>query len=369
MGNISLIYFGLTDFELGKDPILVPSEIAYALGIEANILCENKCTSESIIDGKIKNVNIRHVNMHGKIVGFLQQIFYIITNARKIDILMGFHFRKYFLLNAYLYKKINPNGKIYIKLDGDTFKGTKKWNHGVMKIVYESILNNACVFSYETPKIYESICKSPFFEKVKNKLVYVPNGIDTKLVKQLNIQIKPFEDKENTIITVARLGTYQKNTQLILQSLDGLDLNGWKVILIGSIEDSFNENINKFFYDNPSKIDSVKFIGPVVDKKELWEYYNSSKVFLFPSRFESFGLALLEAKFFNNYLISTDVGIASEIIKDEKDGVIISNDNMEELKNAITDVVTGKIDLRKDYCFNNYLSYENSIKPILPFLL
>src|SRR5690606_17243301 len=63
------------------------------------------------------------------------------------------------------------------------------------------------------------------------KFIHIPNGVS----KVKGVEILEFKGKENIIITVGRIGTYQKNNQMMLEALSGLNLQDWKIYFIGPI--------------------------------------------------------------------------------------------------------------------------------------
>jgi glycosyltransferase involved in cell wall biosynthesis len=82
--------------------------------------------------------------------------------------------------------------------------------------------------------------------------------------------------------------------------------------------------------------ENVKFVGWKTEK-ELWNIYQNSDLFLFASTYENFGLPLLEAAHFGLPLVSTDVGVAKDLINENKGGNIISKlDANEYAKKIIT---------------------------------
>jgi glycosyltransferase involved in cell wall biosynthesis len=82
--------------------------------------------------------------------------------------------------------------------------------------------------------------------------------------------------------------------------------------------------------------ENIKFVGWKTGK-ELWNIYQNSDLFLFASTYENFGLPLLEAAHFGLPLVSTDVGVAKDLIDENKGGNIISKlDENEFAKNIIT---------------------------------
>ena len=173
----------------------------------------------------------------------------------------------------------------------------------------------------------------------------VRNGFDEEMLSTLNLKENIYQKKENAILTVGRLGTYVKNTEMLLRALKQIDLKDWKFYFVGPIETDFKPCISDFFNRYPEKRSSVIFVGAIYDKRELWEYYNRAKVFVLPSRSECYALVLNEALRFRNYLILTDVGAASDVIQEGKYGSLIEQDDDKMLAQRIQDIIDGKIDI------------------------
>jgi len=75
---------------------------------------------------------------------------------------------------------------------------------------------------------------------------------------------------------------------------------------------------------------TLKFLGYVTDK-ELEGHYSSADVFVAPSRFESFGLVLIEAMRHGIPVIACDVGGMREIISDGVDGYLVKVEDTAQL--------------------------------------
>jgi hypothetical protein len=75
---------------------------------------------------------------------------------------------------------------------------------------------------------------------------------------------------------------------------------------------------------------TLLFLGYVSDK-ELQEHYATADVFVAPSRFESFGLVLIEAMRHGTPVIACDVGGMREIINDGIDGYLFKVDDVAQL--------------------------------------
>ncbi|MBW9204108.1 glycosyltransferase [Bacteroidales bacterium SW292] len=173
----------------------------------------------------------------------------------------------------------------------------------------------------------------------------MPNGFDGDTLQSYHIHENLFAEKENLMITVGRLGTPQKNTDMFLRALSQIDLKDWKVALIGPVEESFQPVIDSFFNDNPDKAKNVIFTGAIYEKQKLWEYYNRAKVFVLTSRWESYALVLNEAKRFRNYLLSTDVGAYRDLSENGKYGTSIPINDDKRLGEVLQDIIEGKINI------------------------
>lgn len=336
---------------LTKDVGLVPYYLAKNYGLEAEIVFTNKVKED--IPNKFRGVKLvelpyKKVNKllnkldKFKILENFNFLKYLLKNAHKIDILVLFHFNKKKIPIVLLYKFLNKTGKIYLKMDieVDTIKSKTQMNF--FKKYYGKILvKNIDIFSCETREAYKLILKNGFWQNdLSKKLIYIPNGVDEEEIKKIS-----FEEKENIIITVGRLGTEQKNTEMLLESLRKIELKEWKVLLIGPYSEEFEKKYIEFICENEERRNKVILIGNVEDREKIYEFYRRAKCFILTSNYESFGIVLVEASRFGNYIISTDVGAAKDITKNGEIGEVLNIGDNEALYNEIKKVIEGKINL------------------------
>jgi len=370
--KLTLLWREFNSLELGKDVMLVPYYLGKSLNYDVEI-CMNysdeqadeiakyiQRTGAIIVRKPIGYTHFRRISAYFK---------HLISNARKTDLLMCFHWRTETYFCILFYKLLNPKGKIYIKLDTDSgeefdtnrHKGIKRW---LLHKLYRACIRQINCFSCETSTAYNTICPNKEFGTIlKSKLILMPNGFDEELFQSLDIKERSFEEKENLIITVGRIGTEQKNTEMLLNALQNLDLKDWKVCLIGPIEPEFHQTINRFYQENPQKQNQVLFIGNINDKKQLWEWYNRAKVFVLTSNWESYGIVLTEAKRFSNYIISTPVGAATDIIEEERYGSIINQNDITNLSILLQDIINGDKNINEYSNKNkNEMYYSEIIK-------
>lgn len=372
--RLTLLWRKLNSLELGKDVVLVPYYLGQTLGYEVEICCGYSEDVAKLIPTLQKNRLIftkkplSH-NPYKRIIVYTQ---FLVQNASQIDLLMCFHWKLETFINILLYKFLNKHGKVYIKLD--TGSG-QEWDLSrrsflskfLRRSLYINCLKSINMLSCETSQAYNFLCQNnDFGYLMTNKLVLMPNAFDEELFATLHISERTFQQKENLIITVGRLGTHQKNTEMILESLKHTDLKKWKFIFIGPIDNDFNQSIKQFYQEYPNKKKQIIFTGKLDDKKELWEWYNKAKVFVCTSRWESYGIVLNEAKRFRNFIVSTCVGGAEDLIEQKEYGAFVKQENDTDLSHLLSRIINGKINID---VYQNYdvqqLSYQRGINELL----
>lgn len=360
--------------QLGKDPFLVPYYLGKRYGYNVTIVYP---WSDENYPESLKGVRLIPLKLKGKhsshyLYRKFNFICYLIRESKNIDVFMRFHFTSLTMLMVIIYKICNRKGFVYVKGDIDANlvheeEEPEFWLKRIIKnILYRSFAKSVDLVSCETVESYNKILKSASnFYQFKSKLFLMPNGFDEEQFQKLNIYEKPFANKENLIITVGRLGTEQKNTEMFLDALEKIDLKSWKVCLVGPIEKSFKKRIDTFFRNCPDKKNTVIFTGPIYDKKELWEYYNRSKVFVLTSRWESYALVLNEAKRLGNYLISTEVGAIHDLIESGKYGETIAFGDVLQLTHRLQDIIDEKTNIDVYRNFDpEQLSWNSMIQKI-----
>jgi glycosyltransferase involved in cell wall biosynthesis len=103
----------------------------------------------------------------------------------------------------------------------------------------------------------------------------------------------------------------------------------------------------------------VSILGPFsyTDKEELIKYYHNCRALVLPSRFESFGLVILEAFACSKPVIASRVGGIPEIVN-EKNGILFKAEDVNELAKAIIKIMKMDDDEYKNMCNEAYLTAE-----------
>lgn len=252
----------------------------------------------------IENIGTKHF-WEKAVVNYLKE------HALEIDVLNLYHFKKDTFVYGNLYKQLNPKGKLYVKMDAynEHFKSgkvehtTKSLKKIYFKNLEKKFLKNVDLLSIENNLGLELVTQH--YPELKNKIHYLPNGVNDVFLEKHFPTTKQFPEKENILLTVGRIGLDVKNNEMLLNVVEKLELNDWKVLFVGPIHQPFQVVIDQFYQRNPSLKEQVQFVGEVNDRKELYSYYDRSKIFCLTSPFESFGIAFVEAMYFGNYILGT----------------------------------------------------------------
>ena len=89
----------------------------------------------------------------------------------------------------------------------------------------------------------------------------------------------------------------------------------------------------------PGLVSRVKFLGGT-DDAELRRQYAEADIVAVPSRFESFGLTLLEAMMFSKPVVCSDIGGMREIVVDGETGFLVMPESVDELATALARLIS-----------------------------
>jgi glycosyltransferase involved in cell wall biosynthesis len=168
--------------------------------------------------------------------------------------------------------------------------------------------------------------------KFNEDFTYVPNVVDTNFFTPLINENK----NEFKILNVANLNS-NKNHELLIKSFHSalLDQPNLKLRIGGcGPEDlKLKELVCKLGLEN-----SVSLLGKLTRDQVKWEMQRCT-VFALTSKYETFGVVLIEAMSCGKPVISTNSGGPSSIIKNGKNGILVNNEQSfkEELGRFIRD--------------------------------
>ncbi len=180
-----------------------------------------------------------------------------------------------------------------------------------------------------------------------DKIEVVHSGVDHQLYNKINEQTKFKLIKEKYKLPndfILYLGTIEprKNIEGIIQAFNlfkeqNSKFKHLKLIIAGDKGWKY-EKVFDLAQKSPYKQD-IKFIG-YVSRQDKPLLYNLSKIFLFPSFYEGFGLPVLEAQACGTPVIAGLNSAFPEILKNS--ALLINPDNLNEISQAIKELLTGK---------------------------
>ncbi|AZA61553.1 glycosyltransferase [Chryseobacterium indoltheticum] len=155
-----------------------------------------------------------------------------------------------------------------------------------------------------------------------------------------NIENIDFSSKKNHLIYVGRLDE-DKNVSSIIDVISNIDLKDFIFKIIGEGPDL--ENLKRLAEDKNLQ-SKIIFTGQLsIDQIKNELLY--SKIFLFMSKTEAFGMVLLEAMFCGNALISYDCNYGPSDIINQNNGFLIPLNNQSLFIEKLSSVIENKIRL------------------------
>ncbi len=85
--------------------------------------------------------------------------------------------------------------------------------------------------------------------------------------------------------------------------------------------------------------EQFRWVGAIKERGDLTNVYRSATCFVMPSRYEPFGLVLIEAMAAGVPVISANAGGPSEIVKTGENGLLFEPGNAEDLANKLRDIL------------------------------
>ena len=255
-------------------------------------------------------------------------LLYLLKNAKKIDVMNCYHMRSATALKIMLYKILNSKGKVFLKFDGGYFRE----HIGKFKqYLYKRSFKMADLISTE--------------QEEHSRKLSMDWGIPVRYIQnpyhpQELRDFKPYKDRENIILTVGRIGSNQKATDVLLEAWGrcSKELEKWKLVLVGPIEEKecdFRAYIEAWKARYPMAGAQTLFMGELNNRLELYDLYCNSKVFCFPSRHESFGIAALEAVINGCYIIGSAIPTTYSLTEKFSLGSMFQVDNSKDLMSKL----------------------------------
>jgi len=321
---------------LVKDVGMIPYILHKELNYQTALACfEND--NYKYLDDQVQGLEIKFIKKTFKST-FLNVLIFILSNYRKYDVLQVYHLLRSGIVWCWFFKLLTlGKGKTYLKLDTGENIYSIKFSKLTKPFVLR-LLTYIDLVSVES-QVYQHYLNSN--QVLGRDVEYIPNGFYDSGIREF---IDP-NLKENRILTVGRIGTYQKATEVLCEAFNIFSKTNtdWSLDIVGPIEDDFKTYIKEFFLKHPELKERINFIGAINDRFVLENYYRKAKIFALTSRSEGFPLVFLEAVKYGCYVVSTDLPAAKEITDNEKYGKLFEIDNTVELATILSTVVADEL--------------------------
>lgn len=338
-----------------KDLGMIPYYLYKQHGYDSYIVTYESADGYSYLKTQVQGLKLEFLKKShlGKVMGGAR---YLRKKSKEIDVLNVYHLNLASFIWILIYQKRKPKGgKVYLKLDM-SYKGLRDClAKNPIGWIKRKTIQMADIVSAETTLIQSELQK--VFQK---EILYIPNGFSLPTEAEQGL-----DEKENIILTVGNLGTIEKATDTLMEAFalfSRQKASDWKMRLVGPIAQKFEPFINQFFEKYPGLQDSIVFIGAITDKVQLAKEYEAAKIFVLPSRQESFGIVLTEAISRGCYTITATGAPAGYDVSDKgRLGRIFETDQVDQLAAAFAEVCAEDVDWNarsleiKEFARQNFL--------------
>lgn len=225
---------------------------------------------------------------------------------------------------------------------------------GKIRAFYRNKLCNSIIAISHS--VYEDIISNGA-DKKKTTIVY--NAIN---LEQFQMGKHVIRENQFKIGNVARIDISNKGQDVLLNAIILIkNICNVKCIFAGapdkSHEEEFQMLIDKADWELKNSKSMVEFVGSINDVPHLLENID---LFVLPSRFEGFGISLIEAMSMGIPCISSDINGPKEIIGDEERGYLFKSGSAEKLADQILHVINNyeealiKAEKAKKYVEDNF---------------
>ncbi len=177
----------------------------------------------------------------------------------------------------------------------------------------------------------------------REKIVVFPLGVNTSLFKiisrtkdEINHFRMEFQIPEKYILTIITSSFERKNTINLLRAYKIVqqgepDLKLVAVLGSHSLREEFIEILKSY------ELEDMVCFYTEIQREVLPMFYNEAELFLFPSRYEGFGLPVLEAMACGTPVITSNVTSLPEVAGDA--GYLVNPEDAEEIASAVKEVL------------------------------
>ena len=213
------------------------------------------------------------------------------------------------------------------------------YHHGAMRHVYhDKIAYKKCQKIIAVSNNQARLLKQ-FIPKYADKVVVIHNLVNVKsVIEKSKMPIKErFEKDKFNIVTVGRV-SHEKGIDIAVRVCAKLVDNGYKNIQWWLVGDGPAMQEVKDVIKETHMENHIKLLGM---KDNPYPYTRKADLYVQPSRFESFGLTILEALILNRIILTTKTLGATEVTKNNRK-VFLAKCKIDSLVNELEYIIKNK---------------------------
>ena len=139
----------------------------------------------------------------------------------------------------------------------------------------------------------------------------------------------PKREFRNNLLFVGNLEE-RKGVDTLLRALGQIANLDYRLDVVGGVkEDRYQRYLKRLSFENRIS-EKIIFHGRV-DAERIITFYKNANIFVFPSRYEGYGMVLLEAMSFGLPIVATAIPTTQEIIEDKLNGYLSPVDDIDRL--------------------------------------
>jgi len=158
-----------------------------------------------------------------------------------------------------------------------------------------------------------------------------------------------------------------KNFETLFEAVDQLSVKRRDFQLLVTIDSQQNTLGNRLF-QRYGHIEQIKFIGKQT-RDQVYGIFQSCDALVFPSKLETWGLPLTEAKQFNKAILAADLEYAHENIQDYKMVKFFDPDDPKKLSGYMDDLIDNRLTFDKNDVITPAQPFFENWDGLLRFLI
>lgn len=280
----------------------------------------------------------------------IKSLLWLYKNRKNYDVLHGITAFYYTFIPSVFFSKLG--GKVFIKITGGNggFGSNSKISNliGLTKF-RETLANSISGYISISSFISNNLLTHGI---TKDKVFYIPNGVNTKLFHPITSSEKIKLRKKHKILdkfTFVYVGGLTPNKRIlnIIEAMSILKKSGYstcQLLIVGP--DRSNGLIEKEINDRVDKLDILEQVvrRDFTEQPEL--FYQMSDAFILVSQMEGMSNSLLEAMSCGLPAIVTKISGSEDLINDEFNG-LFTDGTSEDIANCMMLFIEEKIDIKQ----------------------